>query len=86
MEFGWWPRWPHLHKATRQADGSYRVTIKATDHKDSTGNYRADAYIVDDSNNRHYLSEKVVDVRQSPNCFINDRSMFQLVVLMRLSL
>ena len=53
------------HKATRQADGSYRVTIKATDHKDSTGNYRADAYIVDDSNNRHYISEKVVDVRQS---------------------
>ena len=53
------------HKATRQADGSYRVTIKATDHKDSTGNYRADAYIVDDSNNCHYISEKVVDVRQS---------------------
>ena len=53
------------HKATRQADGSYRVTIKATDHKDSTGNYRADAYIVDDSNNRFYLTEKVVDVRQS---------------------
>ena len=50
------------HKATRQADGSYRVTIKATDHKDSTGNYRADAYIVDDSNNRHYISEKVVSV------------------------
>ena len=53
------------HKATRQADGSYRVTIKATDHKDSTGNYRADAYIVDDSNNRFYLTEKVVEVRQS---------------------
>ena len=53
------------HKATRQADGSYRVTIKATDHKDSTGNYRADAYIVDNSNNRFYLTEKVVDVRQS---------------------
>ena len=53
------------HKATRQADGSYRVTIKASDHKDSTGNYRADAYMVDDSNNRFYLTEKVVDVRQS---------------------
>ena len=53
------------HKATRQADGSYRVTIKATDHKDSTGNYHADAYIVDNSNNRFYLTEKVVDVRQS---------------------
>ena len=53
------------HKATRQADGSYRVTIKASDHKNSTGNYRADAYMVDDSNNRFYLTEKVVGVRQS---------------------
>ena len=53
------------HKATRQADGSYRVTIKASDHKNSTGRYRADAYIVDYFNNHHYISEKVVDVRQS---------------------
>ena len=53
------------HKATRQADGSYRVTIKATDHKNSTGNYRADAYLVDESNNRFYLTEKVVEVQQS---------------------
>ena len=52
------------HKATRQADDSYRVTIKASDHKNSTGNYRADAYIVDDSNNRFYLTEKVVEVHQ----------------------
>ena len=53
------------HKATRQSDGSYRVTIKATDHKNSTGKYRADAYIVDDSNKRFYLSEKVVEVAQT---------------------
>ena len=53
------------HKATRQADGSYRVTIKATDHKNSTGKYRADAYIVDDSNKRFYLTEKVVEVTQT---------------------
>ena len=53
------------HKATRQADGSYRVTIKATDHKNSTGKYRADAYIVDDSNKRFYLTEKVVEVSQT---------------------
>ena len=52
------------HKATRQSDGSYRVTIKATDHKNSTGNYRADAYLIDESNNRFYLTEKVVEVRQ----------------------
>ena len=52
------------HKAIRQADGSYRVTIKATDHKNSTGKYRADAYIVDDSNKRFYLTEKVVEVTQ----------------------
>lgn len=53
------------HKATRQADGSYQVTIKATDHKNSTGKYRADAYLVDDSNKRFYLTEKVVEVSQT---------------------
>ena len=53
------------HKASLQADGSYRVTIKATDHKNSTGKYRADAYIVDDSNKRFYLTEKVVEVTQT---------------------
>lgn len=53
------------HKATHQADGSYRVTIKATDHKNSTGKYRTDAYLVDDSNKRFYLTEKVVEVTQT---------------------
>ena len=53
------------HKATRQADGSYRMTIKATDHKNSTGRYRADAYLVDNSNTPFYLTEKVVEVTQT---------------------
>ena len=53
------------HKATRQADGSYRVTIKATDHKNSKGRYRADAYLVDNSNTPFYLTEKVVEVTQT---------------------
>ena len=53
------------HKATRQSDGSYRVTIKATDHKNATGKYRADAYLVDDSNTPFYLTEKVVEVTQT---------------------
>jgi N-acetylmuramoyl-L-alanine amidase len=50
------------HKATKQIDGSYRVTIKASEHKGNKGNYRVDAYIVDNSNNRHYIAEKVVSV------------------------
>lgn len=65
------------HKATRQADGSYRVTIKATDHKNSTGKYRADAYLVDDSNKRFYLTEKVVEVSQirpSASLFIENNN------------
>ena len=53
------------YKATKQADGSYRATIKASDHKNSTGKYRADAYIVDNFNKRFYLTEKVVEVSQS---------------------
>lgn len=53
------------YKATRQADGSYRVTIKATDHKNSLGNYRADVYIVDNANQRHYVTETIVDVKHN---------------------
>lgn len=48
------------HMLIKQADGSYRATIKASDHKNSTGKYRADAYIVDNFNKRFYLTEKVV--------------------------
>ena len=50
------------HKASKQTDGSYRVTIKASEHKGIKRNYRADAYIVDDSNKRFYITEKVVEV------------------------
>lgn len=50
------------HKATKQTDGSYRVTIKASEHKGNKGNYRADAYIVDNSGKRHYIAEQVVSV------------------------
>ncbi|WP_416370396.1 GBS Bsp-like repeat-containing protein [Streptococcus thermophilus] len=53
------------HKASKQTDGSYRVTIKASEHKGIKRNYRADAYIVDDSNKRFYITEKVVEVTQT---------------------
>ena len=52
------------HKASKQADGSYRVTIKASDHKHSW-KYRADVYLVDNSGNRQYLTETVVDVNET---------------------
>ena len=53
------------HKATRQSDGSYRVTIKSDEHKNSLGNYRVDLYIVDNTNQHHYITETVVDVRHN---------------------
>jgi len=53
------------HKASRQSDGSYRVTIKASEHKNSLGNYRADVYIVDNANQRHYVTETIVDVKHN---------------------
>ena len=53
------------HKATRQPDGSYRVTIKSDEHKNSLGNYRADLYIVDNKNQHHYITETVVDVKHN---------------------
>ncbi len=70
----WWQDDLIWHKATRQADGSYRVTIKASEHKNAHWQVQCCmSYYVDDSNQRHYISEKDVDVRQSyANCFIND--------------
>ena len=32
------------HKATKQADGSYRATIKASEHKNDTGKYNVHVY------------------------------------------
>ena len=53
------------HKATRQADGSYRATIKASDHKNSVGQYQVHVHYIDQENKRHYVTETVVEVRQS---------------------
>ena len=48
------------HKATKQTDGSYRVTIKASEHKGDKRKLSCRWLTsVDNSNNRHYIiSEK----------------------------
>ena len=53
------------HKATRQADGSYRATIKVSDHKNSVGQYQVHVHYIDQENKRRYVTETVVEVRQS---------------------
>ena len=53
------------HKATRQADGSYRATIKASDHKNSVGQYQVHVHYIDQENKRHYVTETVVEVQKS---------------------
>ena len=53
------------HKATRQSDGSYRATIKASDHKNSVGQYQVHVHYIDQENKRRYVTETIVEVRQS---------------------
>ena len=53
------------HKATRQADGSYRATIKASDHKNSVGQYQVHVHYIDQENKRRYVTETVVEVQKS---------------------
>ena len=53
------------HKATKQADGSYRATIKASEHKNDTGKYNVHVYYVDNDNQRNYITETTTEVRQS---------------------
>ena len=53
------------HKAVRQSDGSYRATIKASEHKNDTGKYNVHVYYVDNNNQRNYITETTTEVRQS---------------------
>ena len=53
------------HKAVRQSDGSYRATIKASDHKNEDGKYNVHVYYVDQNNQRNYITETTIEVRQA---------------------
>ena len=53
------------HKAVRQSDGSYRATIKASDHKNEDGKYNVHVYYVDQNNQRNYITEITTEVRQA---------------------
>ena len=51
------------HKAVLQSDGSYRVTIKSSDHKNSTGIYDVHVYYVDSYNNRQFVASQAIIVK-----------------------
>ena len=53
------------HKAVLQSDGSYRATIKASDHKNDDGKYNVHVYYVDQTNQRNYITETTAEVRQA---------------------
>ena len=53
------------HKAVLQSDGSYRATIKASDHKNDDGKYNVHVYYVDQNNKRSYITESTTEVRQA---------------------
>ena len=53
------------HKAVLQSDGSYRATIKSSEHKNSVGTYQVHVHYIDQDNNRRYITETTTDVRQS---------------------
>ncbi|WP_373144447.1 GBS Bsp-like repeat-containing protein, partial [Streptococcus parasanguinis] len=49
------------HKAVRQSDGSYRATIKASDHKNEDGKYHVHVYYVDQADKRNYITETTTE-------------------------
>ncbi|MCY7145249.1 GBS Bsp-like repeat-containing protein [Streptococcus gordonii] len=53
------------HKAVKQADGSYRATIKSSEHKNSQGKYQVHVHYIDGSGQRRYVTETVTEVHQS---------------------
>ena len=53
------------HKAVKQADGSYRATIKSSEHKNSQGKYQVHVHYINGSGQRRYVTETVTEVHQS---------------------
>ena len=53
------------HKAVRQSDGSYRATIKASDHKNDTGKYNVHVHFIDLNNHRSFVTKTVTEIRQN---------------------
>ena len=53
------------HKAVLQSDGSYRATIKASDHKNDSGKYNVHVHFIDSNNHRSYVTETVTEIRQN---------------------
>ena len=53
------------HKAIKQADGSYRATIKASDHKNSQGKYLSHVYYVTATGTKEFVTGTATTVHQS---------------------
>ena len=53
------------HKAIRQSDGSYRATIKTSDHKNDSGKYSVHVHFIDANNHRSYVTETVTEIQQN---------------------
>ncbi len=52
-------RW---YEATRQANGDYKVSVKASDHKNSTGNYHVHLYYIQNDGSRIGVGKTTTDV------------------------
>ena len=53
------------HKAVKQADGSYRATIKASVHKNSQGKYLSHVYYVTATGTKEFVTGTATTVHQS---------------------
>mgnify|MGYP000482648102 CR=1 FL=1 len=53
------------HKAVLQSDGSYRATIKASDHKNDSGKYNVHVHFIDSNNHRSYVTQTVTEIQQN---------------------
>jgi len=65
------PFWSHAngmkdiiwYTPTRQADGSYTVTAKASDHENADGQYEAQVFYVDDKGQNKFVKKAFIDFK-----------------------
>ncbi|MBF0700300.1 GBS Bsp-like repeat-containing protein, partial [Streptococcus danieliae] len=54
------------HKAVKQSDGSYKVRVETSQHKQDFGAFQSHVHYVTTQNKREYVTETKVMVPQAP--------------------
>ncbi|MGT2681687.1 GBS Bsp-like repeat-containing protein, partial [Streptococcus porci] len=54
------------YQPTKQADGTYKLTVRASNHKYTNGKYHVHLYVTDKRNTRTFVAAQTVELKDVP--------------------